>query len=198
METARIKWISGDLQGELLVEVVYSARKTMGLEIKADGAVIARMPAGTPDPAALRFLKQHQQWIVRKWMEVERRQEERQQRPLPDYITDPEKKKLYRSQAREVISRRAAYFAPLMGVSYNRIAIKETKTRWGSCSAKGNLNFHWKLILMPAKILDYVVVHELAHLKEMNHSPRFWAQVEKMLPDYRQRRKWLKEHGAEV
>ncbi len=198
METARIKWSSGDQQGELLVEVVYSARKTMGLEIKADGAVIARMPAGTPDPAALRFLKQHQQWIVRKWMEVERRQEERQQRPLPDYITDPEKKKLYRSQAREVISRRAAYFAPLMGVSYNRIAIKETKTRWGSCSAKGNLNFHWKLILMPAKILDYVVVHELAHLKEMNHSPRFWVQVEKMLPDYRQRRKWLKEHGAEV
>lgn len=198
METVKIKWSSGEQQGELLVEVVYSDRKTMGLEIKADGAVIARMPGGTPDAAALRFLKQHQQWIVRKWMEIRERQEVRRERPLPDYITDPEKKKSYRSQAREAISRRAAYFAPLMGVSYNRIAIKETKTRWGSCSAKGNLNFHWKLILMPAEILDYVVVHELAHLKEMNHSPRFWAQVEKMLPDYRQRRRWLKEHGGEV
>ena len=85
-----------------------------------------------------------------------------------------------------------------MGVSYGRISIRAAKTRWGSCSADGNLNFHWKLVLMPPEILDYVVVHELAHRREMNHSDRFWAQVERVLPDYRERRRWLKEHGREV
>ena len=72
-----------------------------------------------------------------------------------------------------------------MGVTYGRISIRAAKTRWGSCSGEGNLNFHWKLILMPLEILDYVVVHELAHRKQMNHSPLFWAEVEKVLPDYK-------------
>lgn len=99
--------------------------------------------------------------------------------------------------AKEIIPRRAACFAARMGVSYGRITIREQKTRWGSCSQKGNLNFNWKLVLMPPEILDYVVVHELAHRKEMNHSPRFWAVVEKELPDYRKRREELKIRGRE-
>ena len=105
--------------------------------------------------------------------------------------------KMFREQARLVCTRQAAYYSKIMGVTFGRIAIKNTKTRWGSCSSLGNLNFHWKLVLMPPAILDYVVVHELAHRKEMNHSPCFWAEVEKVLPDYRERRKWLKDHGAE-
>ena len=83
----------------------------------------------------------------------------------------------------------------LMGVSYGSITVREQKTRWGSCSAKGNLNFNWKLVLMPEEILDYVVVHELAHRLQMNHSTEFWDEVEKILPDYRKRRQWLKENG---
>ena len=75
------------------------------------------------------------------------------------------------------------------------ITIREQKTRWGSCSAKGNLNFNWKLVLMPPEILDYVVVHELAHRLQMNHSAAFWAEVGKILPDYRERRQWLKVNG---
>ena len=82
-----------------------------------------------------------------------------------------------------------------MGVSYGRIAIREQKTRWGSCSSKGTLNFNWRLILAPEEVLDYVVVHELAHRREMNHSKAFYAIVESVLPDYRQARRWLREHG---
>ena len=84
-----------------------------------------------------------------------------------------------------------------MGVDYGRISVRQQKTRWGSCSVRGNLNFNWKLALMPEEILDYVVVHELAHRVEMNHSPRFWAVVETVLPDWRERRRWLKQHGGE-
>ena len=82
-----------------------------------------------------------------------------------------------------------------MNVSYGRISIREQKTRWGSSSSKGNLNFNWRLILAPEEVLDYVVVHELAHRREMNHSKAFYAVVEAVLPDYRAARRWLREHG---
>ncbi len=93
------------------------------------------------------------------------------------------------------MQRRAEYYARQMQVSYGRVAVKDQKTRWGSCSAKGNLNFNWRLILAPGEVLDYVVVHELAHRREMNHSVRFWNLVESVLPDYQQRKRWLKENG---
>lgn len=97
-----------------------------------------------------------------------------------------------------MVTQRAEYYAPLIGVTYNRIAIRAQHTRWGSCSGKGNLNFNCLLALVPAEVLDYTVVHELCHLKEMNHSPKFWGEVEKILPDYKQCRKWLKENGPKV
>ena len=103
----------------------------------------------------------------------------------------------YRAYAKDVMKERASYYATLMGVIYERISIKSQKTRWGSCSAKKNLNFNWKLVLMPMEILDYVVVHELAHLKQMNHSPQFWREVEQILPDYRTKREWLVKKGKE-
>ena len=110
---------------------------------------------------------------------------------------DPQRKQ-NRELARQRITRRVEYFAPLVGVTYNRIFIKEQKTRWGSCSSLGNLNFNWKLILLDEELLDYVVVHELAHRKQMNHSPTFWVEVERVLPDYRERRRWLKNWGQTV
>ena len=94
-----------------------------------------------------------------------------------------------------IFENRAFYYAQRLGVSYERITIKGQKSCWGSCSNKSNLNFDWKLLLMPEEVLDYGVVHELAHLIEMNHSSRFWEIVSKEMPNYKEIRKWLKENG---
>lgn len=193
-----ISWRRGQEEGTIAVEVIYSRRSTLGLEIKSDGRVCARVPKGIPNQAVMDFIKERQEWIVQKWFLMEERRRVRDERPKPDYVEHPELEKVYRKKARQQLEARAAYFAGLMGVTYNRITIRAARTRWGSCSAQGNLNFHWKLILMPPEVLDYVVVHELAHRKEMNHSARFWAEVEKVLPDYKRRRKWLKEYGGQV
>ena len=196
IRNVEIGWRQGETEGAIRVEVVYSRRRTLGLEVRADGLVILRAPKGLSNQAVMDFVKERQAWIVQKWFETERIRRQKAERPPRDYEQNPALEAQYRKEARRRITERAAYFAEKMGVDYGRIAIKAAKTRWGSCSAQGNLNFHWKLILMPPAILDYVVVHELAHRIEMNHSPRFWAQVERILPDYRERRRWLKENGG--
>lgn len=100
--------------------------------------------------------------------------------------------KWYRTQAGNIIEERVRYYADILGETYGQIRIKDQKSCWGSCSGKRNLNFNWHLVLTPPEILDYVVVHELCHLREMNHSPAFWREVEGILPDYKERRKWLR------
>ena len=101
----------------------------------------------------------------------------------------------YIQEARTAIEEKAKYYANIFGVTYEKISIKEQKSVWGSCSGKRNLNFNFKLIMMPEEILDYVVIHELAHLLEMNHSPRFWIRVESLCPNYRYYKDWLKVEG---
>lgn len=100
--------------------------------------------------------------------------------------------------ARELFTSRACFWAEKMGVRFNRIFIKDQKTLWGSCSAKGNLNFNRRVARAPAEIVDYLVIHELAHLLEMNHSKRFWAHVARQCPDYKAHRKWLRLNGARL
>lgn len=100
--------------------------------------------------------------------------------------------------ALKVILVKVKNYASLMNVQYGRITIRNQKTRWGSCSSKGNLNFNCLLMLAPDEVVDYVVIHELCHLIEMNHSKAFWKQVEQMMPDYKKHRKWLKDHGNEI
>lgn len=104
----------------------------------------------------------------------------------------------YRMRAAEFISERANKLSARLGLTYNRLTIRGQKTRWGSCSHKGNLNFNWKLMMAPEPVIDYVVTHELAHLKEMNHTKRFWELVAQHCPRCREYRKWLKEHQAEL
>ena len=102
----------------------------------------------------------------------------------------------YKKQARTVLTERVEFFARECGFNVKKIRISSARTRWGSCSTKGTLSFTWRLVMAPLEVIDYVVVHELCHLKELNHSKVFWSQVGVILPDYKLRRKWLKDNGA--
>jgi len=104
----------------------------------------------------------------------------------------------YRRHAHHVFAERVAHWNAEFGYNFGRIAIRDQKSRWGSCSRQGNLNFNWRLLLAPLAVLDYIVIHELAHLKEGNHSLRFWALVAEQCPDYREHRAWLRQHGPEL
>ena len=96
------------------------------------------------------------------------------------------------------ISERVAYFAPKVGVENFDVKVKEMGYRWASCGKNGALNFHWKCMMAPPKIIDYIVVHELCHLHHRNHSDAFWNEVDKVMPDYRERKEWLRAHGASL
>lgn len=105
---------------------------------------------------------------------------------------------LYRRKAREAFEEAAERYAPRIGVEYGRIEVRNQRTRWGSCSSNGTLSLNWRLVMAPPEVLEYVVVHELAHLREPNHSAAFWAVVEDQLPDYGDRRRWLRENRFEL
>ena len=121
---------------------------------------------------------------------------------LPDPDSDPAVRAAIKSTlsalALKRIRQRLDFFIPRVGRAPGRVAIRDQKSRWGSCSQKGNLNFNWKLIMAPPQALDYVVVHELCHLYEFNHSPRFWSLVQAQLPDYEVWKKWLKTHTEDL
>jgi len=104
----------------------------------------------------------------------------------------------YREQARQILSERVRYFAGPHNLQFQGIRIGSARTRWGSCNSKGGLSFSWRLILTPMEVVDYVVVHELAHTLVHNHSPRFWKLVESILPNYKVHRKWLRTNGQKV
>jgi predicted metal-dependent hydrolase len=104
----------------------------------------------------------------------------------------------YKIQAREVLTKRVSYYAMKHSFEVKKVRISSARTRWGSCSTMGTLSFTWRLVLAPLDVLDYVVVHELCHLHELNHSKRYWSLVEDILPDYKVRRAWLKENGGRL
>ena len=101
----------------------------------------------------------------------------------------------YKREAKRVIDKRVKHYASLGGYNYSKVTVKDLQTRWGSCTSKGNLAFNWRIIMAPIEVLDYVVVHELSHLREMNHSKRFWQEVERLMPDYEEKDKWLRKNG---
>lgn len=182
------------MNGNIKVNVIRSSRRTMSLEIREDGTILVRAPYRMPDSEIQRFVCEKSDWIEKHLqMQAERKSE----MPPEERLTIQEIQELA-DKALVEIPKRVAYYAQKMQVTYGRITIRNQKTRWGSCSRKGNLNFNCLLMLTPPEVVDYVVVHELCHRKEMNHSARFWAEVEKVLPDYRMHREWLKENGGRL
>lgn len=176
------------------VKIIRSDRKTISIQITSELLVIMRIPRYVSDREAEAFLDKKKLWIDRKLKECREMSEKRKKEPT---LTKIQIRNLA-ERASQVIPPKVEKYAQILQVSYGRITIRNQKTRWGSCSSKGNLNFNCLLMLAPDEVIDYVVVHEVCHRKEMNHSPAFWELVEHMLPDYRKQKEWLKIHGAEL
>ena len=175
-------------------ELIRSSRKTLAIEVRPDGTIRIRAPRFCTKAEIMRFVQKNKNWIAGK-LELAAQRQQRRESPEGQPFTAQEIRALAEKAMRELPPRLHA-FAQQMGVSYGRVTIRSQRTRWGSCSAKGNLNFNCLLMLTPVEVQDYVLVHELAHRIEMNHSPRFWAIVEGVLPDYKVRKQWLKKEGA--
>lgn len=177
------------MEHPFLYNVIYSNRKTLAIQVTTDGKVNVRAPYGYPLSSLHHFLKEKETWILKHIDEAE------QKAALPTAALSAKERAHYIKIARDIFSKKAAYYAKIMHLTYGRISIREQKTRWGSCSSIGNLNFNWRLIFAPEEVLNYVVVHELAHRREMNHSRSFYRVVESVLPDYKKPKQWLRSNG---
>ncbi len=165
--------------------VFYEKRKTLSLKVETDLTITVKAPKGLPSGEIDRFVHAHALWIEKaKTRQLSRAQTE-------NSLTDARMGEL-RACAKAEIPKRVAYFAKVMGVQPTGIKITSAKTRFGSCSGKNSLCFSWRLMLYPPDAVDYVVVHELAHIREKNHSPAFYAVVASVLPDYKAREQLLK------
>lgn len=178
------------------VTVIRSNRKTVAIQVNSDLSVTVRDPYSASEKDIEEILKKKEAWISRHIEKIKKTKERFEAEPTEKLTR--EKVIALAEEALKVIPERVEYFAKVIGVTYGKITVRNQKTRWGSCSSKGNLNFNCLLMLAPPEVLDYVVVHELCHRKQMNHSKAFWLEVEKVLPNYKEVRKWLKEEGSQM
>ena len=171
--------------------IIKSFRKSYSITVERDGTVTIRAPFFMSERRIREIIEERKDWIEKAQNKLASRAE-RLNSLTP--ITKDEIDSL-KAAAKPIIEEKVRHFADKIGVEYGKITIRNQRTRYGSCNAKGNLNFNCLIMLMPNEIIDYVIVHELCHIKEMNHSRRFWNEVESVLPDYKERRKWLKQNG---
>lgn len=176
-------------------EIIYSARKTLAIEITADGKVRVRAPKRMPRSSIENFLTEKESWVLKH---LQQKKNAADNGYFQNRTLSQSERSHYREIARDIFTQKTAYYAQIMGVTYGRIAIREQKTRWGSCSSSGNLNFNWRLIFAPEEVLNYIVVHELAHRREMNHSPAFYKIVSDIMPDYKKQQTWLRKNGQRL
>lgn len=172
------------------ITVKRSRRKTMALQV-LDAGIIVRAPLHAADADIDMFVRKNRIWIEKQLENIENRQEEVRRLGA---LTPADIRKLA-DEALEHIPGRVEYYADLIGVTYGRVTIRNQRSKWGSCSSKGNLNFNCLLMLTPPEVIDSIVVHELCHRREMNHSKKFYDEVLKVFPDYWKWNKWLKKNG---
>lgn len=177
--------------GDAKISIIYSQRKTISIEVKS-GEVIVRAPIYMKDNEINSFLESKKAWIEKHLLSIAERQKNLQD------LTPYTKEELneFVAEAKRIIPARVKYYAEKISVDYNRITIRCQHTRWGSCSSKGNLSFNCLLVLLPDDVLDSIVVHELCHRKYMNHSAKFYAEIEKVFPEYKKCHIWLKENDG--
>lgn len=169
---------------EVRMRVSNRARR-LRLSVSLSGEVVVTVPRMVPQHRAVLFIKEHKEWIAHAVARMRLHHKQRNTMPLTGRYS------VFKEPARALVTQRLAHFNKNYQLPLNGIRIKNQKTRWGSCSRSGNLNFNYKVALIPAALVDYVVVHELCHLAELNHSPRFWRRVAETIPDYKERRRAL-------
>ena len=164
--------------------IEYTAKKSIRITVK-DGCITVKAPYGVKKEYVDELVNKHKLWIKRRLTEQAIRKENEQM------LTSDDVKRL-KSEAREYLSKMTEHYSNIMNISYGRITITSAKTRLGSCSSSGNISYSYRLMMFPEPAREYVVVHELAHLFEMNHSSKFYSIIERILPDYKERKKLLK------
>lgn len=184
-------WISLDNE-EIEVEIIRSKRRSMAIQIRTDGSVVVRVPMHASDRAIKRFVSAHARWIADNRGQMFERRKKLADNPydIPAWesLSAADKK-----IAKQKIMEHVDYYARRMEIDYGSISMRNQKSRWGSCSSKGNLNFNYRLAYLPEELLDYVVVHELAHRRHMDHSAAFWEEVETYYPAYKKCRQMLND-----
>ena len=165
--------------------------KRIKLSVHSDGRCVVSAPRYVPQYLIKQFVISKSEWIMERLDKIERAKAGRPKPPTKAEIETLKKTAL------ALIKARLEYFNTSYGYEWKDIRIKNQKTRWGSCSKRGNLNFNYKIALLPAHMADYIIVHELCHLGEFNHSRNFWKLVEKTIPDYKAIRDALKKEGIQ-
>ncbi len=179
-----------NVEGRVIQYVVRTSDRAKRLRITVardkEGTVTVTRPRRASMKYVERFLREKHQW-VRSKQEVSRvnRSGLLHNGTRQTYLD-------HKEEARRLATERLDYFTELYGLTYNRLSVRDQKTRWGSCSSKGNLNFNYRIVFLPPHLLDYIIVHELCHRKHLNHGPRFWRLMERSLPDARSRAKELR------
>lgn len=175
---------------EIPVITKKSKRKTMALTVTREGELIVKAPLFMTDKQIKKFVDSKTYWIYKTVKRQKAQNENRKQ-------FSPEEKERLRKEARRIFTQKTREYEKRIGVTCKKIRIGEQKTRWGSCSSSGTVSYNWRLILMPEAIQNYIVVHELCHCLEMNHSERFWELVTFYMPEAKECDRWLKIHGGE-
>ena len=180
--------------------VRFSKRKSLGIEITAEGNIIVRAPGFISKRAVEAFIEEKREWIFKNREKILAKKEISHLSPLTPLEEQKVAalKKRFLNAAKIYFPKRCEELVRLTGGHYEKITIRNQKTRWGICSQTGTLSFNYRLMMAPPEVIDYVIVHELCHLTSMNHSKAFWNKVAGILPDYIQRKQWLKAHGHEL
>lgn len=169
----------------MIFEIIYSKRKTLSLQVKPDLRVVVHAPRGLSKKYIDSFVKDKEGWILNQIEKIKAM-------PFNPYAATDKEIEEMKEKTLSIVVPRVEHYAKIMGLSPKKISASSAKRRFASCSSQGTLNFSFRLCNYPQEAIDYVVVHELAHMVEMNHSKRFWAVVAKYMPDYQERKKLLK------